>query len=393
MKRIISILLFTVLIFSCEEYDNFHDGQPVNRTIIVYMAADNDLSADALADIEEMKQGFSQKGTNLIVFADLLNENPYLLEINQEKETVIKFYSELNSADPEIMKQILQEVIERYPAQEYGLILWSHGTSWMPAGNRLRSFGKDSGKEINIPDLADALPVKFDFILMDACLMGAVEVAYELKDKTDFIIASSTETIYTGFPYDQIIPELLASQINLKAVAQHYFDYYNSLQGAYRSATISVIETQYLPELANQLKRLFNENEINRMSINRSSVQRLDVYEEQYTFDLLDFVNTLFPTAEKEAFVNQLNRTVIYKAHTPMFLSDYEIKTYSGLSCYIPVFERNDLNEYYYTLQWFNESGFNNLLESRTNVEPIYKTQPGQDNLSAQRTPKELLPP
>jgi hypothetical protein len=127
--------------------------EQVSRTIIVYMAADNDLDADALADIEEMKQGFSEKGVNLMVFIDPLDEVPYLLKIGNGKETYIKSYSELNSADPAILKQIIQEVITMYPAQEYGLILWSHGTSWLPARAQLRSFGKDKGNEMNLPDL------------------------------------------------------------------------------------------------------------------------------------------------------------------------------------------------------------------------------------------------
>jgi hypothetical protein len=46
------------------------------RTIIIYMAADNDLSADAYYDdIEEMKQGFSGTDANLIVFD---SNNPFL---------------------------------------------------------------------------------------------------------------------------------------------------------------------------------------------------------------------------------------------------------------------------------------------------------------------------
>ena len=94
------------------------------------------------------------------------------------------------------MKQVLNDIIQMYPAQEYRLILWSHGTSWLPAGSSLRSFGEDSGKQMNIPDLAENLPIKFDFILFDACLMGSVEVVYELKEKANFIISSSTETIF-----------------------------------------------------------------------------------------------------------------------------------------------------------------------------------------------------
>ena len=60
--------------------------------------------------------------------------------------------------------------------------------------------------------------------------MGAVEVVYELKDKTDYIVASSMEIIYKGFPYDKVIPELIKPAINYKSVAKHYFDYYDNMQ-------------------------------------------------------------------------------------------------------------------------------------------------------------------
>lgn len=335
-------------------------SESVSRTIIVYMAADNDLSADALADIEEMKQGFPITRNKLIVFADITDKPPYVLKIEKENETLIKSYPELDSADPVTLAEVTREIIRLYPADEYGLILWSHGTSWLPEGMSLRSFGKDTGSGnisgINIPDLAQSLPLKFNFILMDACLMGSIEVAYELKDKTDFIIASSTETIYTGFPYDKIIPELVKPEIEFKRVGESYFDYYNNLEGAYRSATISVTETRYLEKLGSLMKALFGENTAVLSSFNRSNVQRLDVYQEQYCFDLADFVNTVFPGTDKSRFTDQLKKAVLYKAHTPMFLSEYEIKTYCGLSCYIPHPSREDLNNYYQTLQWYKDS-------------------------------------
>ncbi len=128
--------------------------------------------------------------------------------------------------------------------------------------------------------------------------MGAVEVAYELKDKTDYIIASSTETIAQGFPYEQIIPELLQRNIDFNAVARSYFDHYNVQQNAYQSATISVIATRYLPDLAYSLKQLFENNPVNLQSFDRTSVQRLDVYEEQYVFDLSDFVDKVLPESK-----------------------------------------------------------------------------------------------
>ncbi|MCS2389098.1 clostripain-related cysteine peptidase [Bacteroides thetaiotaomicron] len=44
-------------------------------------------------------------------------------------------------------------------------------------------MGDDNGSKINIPELAEVLSqtsIHFNYILMDACLMSQVEVAYEL---------------------------------------------------------------------------------------------------------------------------------------------------------------------------------------------------------------------
>jgi hypothetical protein len=190
--------------------------------------------------------------------------------------------------------------------------------------------------------------------------MGSVEVVYELKDKANFIIASSTETIYTGFPYDRIVPELLKTRIDFKAVAQHYFNYYNTMQGAYRSATIAVINTQELTRLAEETNKIISGNELDTL-FDRTLVQRLDIYDEQYTFDFADFIGKAFPNADKNVFLEQLNRTVLYKNATPEFLSEYEINTYCGLSCYIPHSNRPDLNTYYKTLKWYIDAGISKL--------------------------------
>jgi hypothetical protein len=355
------IILLSALLLSMACHNEHDDAVlPIiyaERTIIVYMSADNDLSADALDDIEEMKKGYIDNGIHLIVFADLARELPYLLEIVQDSAKTIKTYPEINSADVSQMQEVLNDIADLYPAHSYGLVLWSHGTSWLPSNIPLRSFGRDHGSEMDISGLSKSLSTHFDFILFDACLMGAAEVVYELKDKTDYIIASSMEIIYKGFPYDRIIPELVKPVIDYKSVARHYSDYYDTMPGAYRSATVSVIETRYLQELAYRLKQLFENNTTSIHLFDRTSVQRLDTYQEQYCFDLADFVDTVFPETDKSLFADQLNNAVVYKAHTPMFLSEYEIKTYCGLSCYIPHPSREDLNNYYKTLQWYKDSG------------------------------------
>ena len=354
MKKYI-LFIFLVTLFSCEKDNEPPIVIPAEKTIIVYMAADNDLSNDALLNIRLMQRGYHETGIHFIVFVDAAGRPPCLLKIRENDCDTINTFSELNSADPQTLNNVLREVIKRYPANNYGLILWSHASSWLPAGARLQSFGRDGSAEMNIPELSNALPVHFDFILFDACLMGAVEALYELRSKTNYVIASSVETISDGFPYAHIMPELLQRDVDLQKIAEIYFDFYNKKENAERSATVALIDVRELENLAKEMSKLTAENEMQQ--IDRSTVQRLDVTSKQYHFDLLDFVNKTFPQADKTSFVSQLNKTVLYKAHTPQLLGMYDINTYCGLSCYIPLADRADLNNYYKTLQWYDDAG------------------------------------
>ena len=353
MKKYL-VSLFLLSLFSCE--DNIEIPVTLaEKTIIVYMAADNDLSNDALLNIRQMQKGYRETGTHFIVLIDTNNKSPYLLKIKENACDTIQIFPELNMADPQTFHNMLCEVIRRYPADNYGLILWSHGSSWLPAKTRLRSFGKDGNDEMNIPELAKALPVYFDFIMFDACLMGSVEVLYELRDQTDYAIASSAETLTDGFPYAQMMPELLQKNVDLHKVAAMYFDFYNRMENAERSATVALIDVRELGSLATEMNKLTVEGEA--QETDRSSVQRLDAITEQYHFDFQDFINKTFPKADKASFVTQLNKTVLYKAHTPQLLGMYDINTYCGLSCYIPHPNRADLTDYYKTLQWYDDAG------------------------------------
>lgn len=43
--------------------------------------------------------------------------------------------------------------------------------------------------------------IKMEYILFDDCYMSSVEVAYELKEATRFLIASTSEMMAYGMPY------------------------------------------------------------------------------------------------------------------------------------------------------------------------------------------------
>jgi hypothetical protein len=87
-KNIITIIV--LLFASCSKDEESPEPVRIERTVIAYMAADNDLWDLALVDLEEMKQGYKETGVNLIVLMDAAGKTPCLLRITEEGEQTVK---------------------------------------------------------------------------------------------------------------------------------------------------------------------------------------------------------------------------------------------------------------------------------------------------------------
>lgn len=200
-------------------------GDPLksSRTVLVYVAADNTLSGFALPDFEEMKVGMAKVedvDVNFLVYIDK-GGSPQLLELKNENgtvvEKVVKTYSSRNSVGVSETQEVFAAVFSntQYQADSYGLVYWSHGDGWLPypLGANTRWVGQDIGngdKRMNISEFVEILETAphFDFILFDACFMQSVEVAYELRDYTDYCIGSPTEIPGPGASYDELVPAM-----------------------------------------------------------------------------------------------------------------------------------------------------------------------------------------
>ncbi len=82
-------------------------------------------------------------------------------------------------------------------------------------------------------------------------------------------------------------------------------------------------------------------------------------------------MDEIFSNANKNDFMNQLNKAVLCKYHTSQFVQKYDINTYCGLGCYIPLSYRDDLNIYYKTLKWYKDAGLDYLYK---NLKQGYKS-------------------
>jgi hypothetical protein len=108
-----------------------------------------------------------------------------------------------------------------YPDAKFNLLVFSHASGWLP-GNSLytpkfasdmdtKSIFADNGQQMELMDFATAIPVKaFEYIIFETCSMAGIEVVFQLRDKADYILASSAEIVSPGFTgiYPQYINEL-----------------------------------------------------------------------------------------------------------------------------------------------------------------------------------------
>jgi hypothetical protein len=333
------------------------------RTVLIYMAANNDLAADAVRSFDAMRAGAINFQGNLLVLLKTKPSVSYLIRINSSSKSIdtLKVYYGYNTSDPKFLSKVIDDSKTVAPSNSYGLVLWSHGTSWAPARNPIpNAIGYDEGSEMDIKAFKNALHGNLDFILFDACSMASIEVIYELRNKANYILASPSEILSSSYPYQSIVPLLFGGPDDLRRAGEKFIQCYDTLSGQYASATVSLIDTKELNNLAVFIKELLSKK-LPARDFHRKDLQKLnfDIGSAVDAFDFLDFFDKNYSKEDFHQIKNQLEKTIIYKDHTSAFLGN-PIKTFSGLSIYLPV-SQDTLIEYYSTLSWLTESGWGQL--------------------------------
>lgn len=327
------------------------------RTVLVYMGGDNNLATETDTKISALAAGWNRPDCRLVIYQDS-PRGPCLLEVTDTGVDIVRTYSKENSASRHTLNKVVAQVQELYPSRSYGLLVFSHATGWLPQGmyTHPRSIITDGSDEMEISDFSKALAgFHFDFIIFETCLMAGVEVAWELREHTDFLVASAAEILSPGFTpvYPALRECLFASTADLVGFSRIYFDHYNSKSGLERSATISVIRTAGMQNLVDTARPILR----NKRDISFKDVAFFDgsnpvprLYSDLGDYLRLksddDFAYSLF---ERE-----LHNTVIYQAATPFFF-DRRLMAHSGFSIYIPHSSYPILNENYKQTSWYKE--------------------------------------
>ena len=402
MRRIKSLLIVfaACLLAGCNGFERPHEG-PYEHVLVYCALGYNNLSGDLARNFNDILTDVlpgESDGRAILAYCHntaagggfTTPNSPVLVRLYRGKggqavaDTIKTYDAGVVSASKENLRQALQDICGLFPASHYGIVFSSHGTGWLPANynsdqerSSLRSANPEpeshwpltkavgnqySGSSrnpdvrwIEMPDFAEAIPMKLDYLILDACLMGTVETAWELKDVCDRLVVSPTEILAAGMIYNTLSWDMFSgAQPDLETYCREYYGYYDAQSGSYRSATVTLVDCDKLDALADAFAAIVDAHRDRMTTALTTSVQRYYYGSSKLRFfyDLRDLSAQIGATsAEMDRLDAALAAAIPYHAETPTFF-DLKLERCCGLSVYIPDPGRPRLNAFYRTLSW-----------------------------------------
>lgn len=281
---IIAILVVVALAVPAV-FNYAHASSNANRTVMVYMAADNNLNDYAYKDLNEMMNVGSQNGINIVVFVDYSNDGAYYYYINHGSYTTLKSLGEVNTGDYNTLRSFVSRAVSNYPANHYALIIRDHGGARMGAARD----DTNNGDHLTLDEIVSAISgYHFDLLGFDACLMGTIEVYRTLAPYADVLVLSEQTEPGYGRPYDDVLGYLVNNPSTTAADrAKNIVDYYyNRYQNAGISGvTLGAFDTAYANELKQKLDDFVYDVANNRGTY-RYYKDRIRYYTTDFFYDL-----------------------------------------------------------------------------------------------------------
>ena len=189
-------------------------------TIIQYNDADNELGVYARDDIREMMAVGSDSNVNMVVLYDTWAEGAapyYIVKGGAFRILDPDLNGELNMGSQQTVVDLLEMVLEMFPAENYALVIWDHGDDFLGSCKDFHAPDIEEGTYdfLNHSELAAALDdvyertsLRISVLAFDACICSMIEVAYDYHDLALYLVAAQDYENYWSFPYDDILQDL-----------------------------------------------------------------------------------------------------------------------------------------------------------------------------------------
>jgi hypothetical protein len=345
-------------------------------TILVYLDADNNLEGAGVKDIEEMrlataKAGSTQKvyvlfdriagyststvdtGTNGVSITNPNGgdgTNLLLVQGGTVSEVVGTSVSdfgcssnECNMGDGDVLKKFLEWGMQQSATDRTNYVfvdIWDHGAGWGGAsygGKAIAWDDTDGHDALTLTEIRDAVIAanavdsnkSVTIVGYDACYMGTLANAFNLKDQAMIMIGSEETEPGDGWDYENWLPTGSMSPADLASqVVTTYAAFYSGKNSKVTLSAINLTSLDTFSSAINSFVQGLVATDSNLIASARSKAQS---YNNNSTVDLGHFMS-LTGIPEATAAKTALNSILIAEAH-PSF---GPVKNSTGLAAYFP---------------------------------------------------------
>jgi hypothetical protein len=262
--------------------------------IMMYMSADGLLANFAVESLKQLKRAASkdvvvvaQFETDGIIPAELyvFNGTDATQPLAVGERAPVRRQAGVKTPSAEDLRKFIDKAVGKAPhAEHHALFLWGHGPELLSnegprseaeAANERRNPGKPLERRYLKPsELKSALKEtslaraghKLDIIGLDACSMSMAELATELGEHVQFMVASQDDVPDQSFPYEAILRRLRkpanandagkASTMIPEVFREAYRDYLTDPRTGFRGFTLSAVELSKMGSVTKALKEL-----------------------------------------------------------------------------------------------------------------------------------------
>ena len=353
-------------------------------TIVMYMAADNDLEAAAILDINEMEAAdFADSGITVLALVDRAEgydgtngdwTDTRLYEITHDEDgmngNIISKRiscnmlglsddtdSELNMSDPNVLRNVLNFATKAYPAENYGLVIWGHGTGWRGYGTAavpehdlsceqslspaVKAVAIDdySSSYMTIAQMHEAISAspfgssgtagKLGFLGFDTCYGALLETAWEFRNDAKYMVGSENSVPSNGWNYQTFLDSAvtapssqsgtLTPEILAECAKASFAEQYKNLS----YATISVVNLSNVGDLKQKFEN-FLELVVSGVSSREEAQNLLDcIMDDVLSFSYVGYASDMF--LDMYSFVKKVHaaKDVIFSDQTVISQMEY----------------------------------------------------------------------
>lgn len=341
LKRVLSLLLSIAMMFGCLFAVAQADTGEKKLTVMLYLCGADleSQNGQATGDLGKILQSrYNTEEINVIALAGgsrnwktgYSNTELTVINVTGRRPTVIETWAQASMADPDTLSRFINYCHENYPAETYVLDMWDHGGGPVIGLMQDQNYSEIMSMQ-SFVDALDNSVLKdepLDLLIMNACLMGSVEVGALVAPYARYMAASQDS--FFGFTYEWLSGAENTSIVDsAKILIDNAFVHNKTSierQSAIEKNSLAVIDLSKMDAVVAAMDAYFPKvaSTLNASSFTRMSAQRRDSatfgisesggFSNYDLVDLGDLVANMQEAApaEAKALLAALDEAVIY---------------------------------------------------------------------------------